>query len=110
MTALSLALLVPAGPGLSQGLTGNQVERFLNSIEKLNQIPETEEDLVTDFDADPKALQEKMISPFTSSLPQMRTNKMYSKGIAIIKNEGFSSDVEWASVGDRTVRAYTART
>jgi len=106
---LFLAIVLTAGAVHAQGsLSSSQVERFLNTLEKLNELPETEENMAA-LEIDPEELQEKMTSPFTSSLPQMRDHEMYSHGLAIMKSEGFSDEVEWASVGDSMLRAYLRR-
>ncbi len=47
-------------------------------------------------------------SPFTSGLEEMRSSEGYDEMVATVKRHGFSSVEEWASVGDRAVRAFAA--
>lgn len=47
-------------------------------------------------------------SPLTSSLPEIRASEGLDEMLATVKKHGFSSIEEWASVGDRSFRAYAA--
>lgn len=51
---------------------------------------------------------ERAATPFTSSLSEIRESKELDKMVALVKKHGFSGIEQWASVGDRAMRAYAA--
>jgi hypothetical protein len=105
-----LALIVGTGTVQSQSpLTDSQVERFLNTLDKLNDLPELHAETVADpAQMDAEELERRMRSPFTSSLFEMRLQALFAEAVQMMQSEGFADEVEWARVGDRVMRAYTA--
>jgi hypothetical protein len=108
--SLVIALGICAGPVLSQeALTGDEVEHFLNTLEKLGELPELQSEPPTQpSDMNAAELEARMKAPFSASLEEMRGHEQFGEGLAIMKSEGFEDETEWASVGDRVMHAYAA--
>jgi hypothetical protein len=51
---------------------------------------------------------ERAQAPFGSVMSQLQGHQAYNEILGIIRRYGFADENEWAMVGDRTIRTYTA--
>jgi hypothetical protein len=118
----------PLTQSLTQSLTQQDVQRFLQSMPDVEKLGEkygdddkakgmgamTSRDQMRSMGAGAnmappsKELLERAAVPLTSSLAAMRGNDGYEEMVATVKRHGFSSVEEWATIGDRSIRAYAA--
>lgn len=112
----------------SAPLTQDNIQRFLQSMPDVEKLGEkyaddeangplaamasreqmTSQGGAAGMAAPSKEQLERATSPLTTSLPGMRASKGYAEMVALVKRHGFSSVEEWATIGDRSIRAYAA--
>lgn len=102
---LTLAVIVAAGPAHA-ALQTKQVENFIASMGPVNDLAEE-----VNFQADPGAHADgDEFAPYATGLKVMKESEAaaYDKLGSIVKKHGFSSQEEWASVGDAIFLAFVA--
>ena len=91
-------------------LTDDQVVRFIASMQEMRTIADRFQDtdrLVAGPGSSDEARQ-RVESPFSSSLSDMRRTDGFDDMLGIMKKHGFTSEEQWAEIGDRVIRAYAA--
>lgn len=125
------ALVLSSGISAAESstpLTQENIQRFLQSMPDVQKLGEKFSD---DEKGDPLAAMatrdqmtmqggafgmappskeqlERAVAPLTSSLSSMRVHSGYDEMVAAVKRHGFNSVEEWATIGDRSIRAYAA--
>lgn len=125
------ALVLSSGIGAAESsapLTQENVQRFLQSMSDVQKLGEkfsddvkgnplaamaTRDQMIMQGGASgmapPSKIQlERAVAPLTSSLSSMRVHSGYDEMVAAVKRHGFDSVEEWATIGDRSIRAYAA--
>ncbi|HPF46028.1 MAG: hypothetical protein KDF58_09975 [Alphaproteobacteria bacterium] len=92
-------------------LNRDEIEKYLKAMPQIRQLAETYEKNIDDEQKISPELDETSsvsMTPLTDSLDEIKSLPTYEDFLKIIKNIGFNSPEEWASVGDRMMMAYSA--
>ncbi|MBW2726593.1 MAG: hypothetical protein JRE71_19605 [Deltaproteobacteria bacterium] len=131
ITIVALVLFLSGGLAAAESaapLTQENVQRFLQSMPDVEKLGEKYADGERGGTLDILAARNQMAStrgasnmapptkeqleiaaaPLTASLAGMRASAGYDEMVATVKRHGFSSVEEWATIGDRSIRAYAA--
>lgn len=105
--SLLLTLLQPAHA--AEQLTASMVGQFIKTMNDMRRIADKydEPDQLGEIGSMDEAM-ERAAAPFSSSLVIMREYEGYPEFESAISAAGFASVEQWASVGDRVIRAYGA--
>lgn len=110
---LGWTLLMPLG-AVAADLTSDMVGRFIQSMNGMQEIAAKYDDIVEPNSAfEPRGMDDvaqRAMTPFSSSLAEMKAHEGYGDLLAMIRQHGFDSAEQWAQVGDRVMRAYAALT
>lgn len=88
-------------------LSKDDIQHFMNAMKPLQELGQKYE---FDENKDPPAENTGFtgFSPMTRALEDVKGHASYEEFNIIIHDAGFSSPEQWADVGDRVIRAYTA--
>ena len=94
----------------AQALTDDEVLRFIASFQEMRTVAEQyqDSDQLVPGPASSDEARQRVESPFTSSLADMRKTDGFSDMLRVMKKHGFASEKNWAAIGDRVIRAYAA--
>lgn len=130
-TIVALFLFLSGGVSAAEStapLTQESIQRFLQSMPEVEKLGEKYADGERGGPLDALAVRDQMAAmrgasnmppptseqleiaaaPLTASLESMRASTGYDEMLAAVKRHGFGSVEEWATVGDRSIRAYAA--
>lgn len=88
-------------------LSADNIQDFMNAMRPLQELGKKYN--IGDKEELPPASNDFTdFAPMSRALDDVKDNEAYDEFEAIILKAGFSSSEQWASVGDRIMRAYTA--
>ena len=104
----ALALAMPAFAG---DLTEERIKGFVATLSELDELADRYDDLdeLEDIGEESQdAAEGGDFNPMTMAVQEMRGHEIYDEFSAIVSEHGFSDPEDWASTGDRIVRAMMA--
>jgi|GEM_PF-2242783 len=109
---LLVVFLTPTVASAETPLQPRQIEAFITATPQLTALGK-KYNLEQPGSDNTETTEEKQdinieTSPFGSALTQIKSHRAYGEFQNIIKRAGFSSDTEWASVGNRIIKAMVA--
>ncbi|MBL4802929.1 MAG: hypothetical protein JKY45_13670 [Emcibacter sp.] len=93
-------------------LSGNDIQHFMNAMKPLQKLGDKydfeENNNKSAEDQAPMVAPDDFtnFTPMSQSLTEITGHKAYGEFEAIVHNAGFSSPQQWATVGDRVMKAY----
>ncbi|NOZ42924.1 MAG: hypothetical protein GXP02_07150 [Alphaproteobacteria bacterium] len=86
-------------------LSGNDIRHFIKAMKPLQKLGR-KYDFKNSGNGPAESLNITNFFPMSRSLKTIKDNKGYGEFKAVIRKAGFSSPEQWASIGDRIMRAY----
>lgn len=110
LVASFLSVVLFAGVAQAETLSVDEAKRFAQSIPDATALGEALRKEIGEKVFDDEGFEGDEFRPYSGSLMKLKTANLqaYKRVSAMAKTHGFADAANWASVGDRTMKAYIA--